>query len=347
MSINEISERLINSKRPIDFFGDITDEQIKKEYRKYARICHPDLASAENKKIAESTTALLNDFYEKALEELKEGTYNLSELDIIKKSSPLFEVKSKDSVYTFYREYALGDVAVTYYGLDGDSNEVILKYPIEESDNDLIKSEYELLKELDHISLPKVVKRVKINGHESIVMSKVNGETVESIIGSYGPIPEEHVAWMLERMLSVIGYLHYNKIVHGNIKPDNLIVDIDTHNVTLLDYSLCIKEADASGARYRIINDDYSAPYIDSSSRVIPHSDIYSVGKIAIALLGGNIKSNGMPVSVDARFRGFIRKLVNQKNNDAWALWDELIKLRNDVYGLQRFQKLELKKKVG
>ena len=52
-----------------------------------------------------------------------------------------------------------------------------------------------------------------------------------------------------------------------------------------------------------------------------------------------------MPVSVDAKVRDFIRKMVTTdlsvRPNDAWNLWSELVELRNEVFGTKRFKKLD------
>lgn len=346
MSIEEIGSTLANAKRPIDVFGKCSDIELKKKYRSLAKKCHPDVAPAHLKSLAEHVTALLNETYERALKEIEEGIYEIvDEKELLKRREVLFEIKAKSSSFRFYEEMAVGDVAVSYLGLDENDNEIVLKYPLEESDNELIESEYTLLTTLDHVSIPKAIKKVKVNGRSCLIMPRVKGITLKELLENYKEIDGSHVSWILERLLSVAGYLHFNKIVHGNIKPENLIIDIDNHNVTLIDYSLAISDANESDSKYRIVNDDFTPPYVSSSSKVIPHADIYAIGKVAIMLMGGDIKNNAMPVSVDSRLRAFIRKLVNTRTNDAWALWDELIKLRTEIYGNSRFQKLELKRK--
>ena len=348
MSIEDVSKLLINASRPIDVFGNVSEKEIKKKYKEYAKITHPDLVGASKSELATKCIKLLNEFYEKALKELEDNIYYLTELkEIYKMKEPLFDITIKNKTFSFYDAIREGDVAVCYYGLNEEDEEIILKYPIDTNDSDLIDKEYSLLNRLDHISIPKVNKKIVIDGRSCIIMPKVNGISLYDVITNYNAISDRHVAWMLERMLSTIGYLHYNKIIHGNIKPENLIVDVNTHNVTLVDYTLSIIDANASGAKYAIINEDYSPKYVLDNHAVIPHVDIYAVGKIAVELLGGDIKSNGMPISSSANLRNFIRKMINVENNDAWALWDELIKLRNEDFGTSRFQKLVLKKKVG
>ena len=71
--------------------------------------------------------------------------------------------------------------------------------------------------------------------------------------------------------------------------------------------------------------------------------DIYAVGLVAVNLLGGDIERIALQISVYIKVRTFIRKLLSGKENDAWALWDELINIRNEVYGSKRFQVLKRK----
>ena len=185
-----------------------------------------------------------------------------------------------------------------------------------------------------------------VNDTNAILMREVKGITMPELSEQYKKgVPAEHVMWMLERLLSVVGYLHSNCVVHGNIKPENIIINKDNHNVSLLGFSFCIPNANTAEAQYKIVNDYYTAPEVNKTARVLPSSDVYSIGKIAIKLLGGDISSNGMPISVYARVRAFIRKMVSSslsdRPNDAWKLWSELIKLRNEVFGTQRFKKLD------
>jgi serine/threonine protein kinase len=177
-------------------------------------------------------------------------------------------------------------------------------------------------------------------------MREVKGITMPELMEQYKKgVPAEHVMWMLERLLSVVGYLHSNCVVHGNIKPENIIINKETHNVSLVGFSFCIANANTVEAQYKIINDFYTAPEVKKTARVLPSSDVYSIGKIAITLLGGNVANDGMPNFVDARIRAFIRKMVSKtqsdRPNDAWKLWSELIKLRTEVFGTQRFKKLD------
>lgn len=343
MSIEEISKLLMNAIEPEDVFFGNTLEEVKKEYRKMAKICHPDLASDEYKDIAQRTTSLLNRFYELANKKFVSGIYGVKDKkEIYKKKEILFSFKNRGKKYDIYSCVYEEDISVIYEGLC--EGEVIkLKIVNDVSDNSLLEEEYKILKEYNHLGMPSGVSKLKINDKVALIFSDSFGLSIDEIRREYGVINEEHIAWILERLLSLVGFLHSNKIVHGNIKSDNVFIDVLNHNVKIIDYSFCIRDANKNGSKYKIVNDVYSPSYVDKDSLVIPNVDIYAIGKLAILLIGGDVLRDAMPVNVSIEMRRFIRKLLDKNSNDAWGLWNELIDLRSKLYGNERFKKLERK----
>lgn len=345
MTIKKIYEKLLKAKRPIDFFGSVTTEkELKSVYKEYAKKVHPDVA--EDSYLASEACSILNKLYKDGQEELKQGTYDIVDpIQIYKHKTPLFEITVKGELYQFYENVFEGEVAYIFKGISQDDI-VYLKMAIDPADNDLLETEYEILANTRHQSLPYVEHKIKINDSNAIIMREVKGITMTELLAQYpNGVPAEHVMWMLERLLSVVGYLHSNCIIHGNIKPENIIINKENHNVSLIGFSFCIPKANTKEAQYKIVNDYYTAPEVNKTETVLPSSDVYSIGKIAIKLLGGDVVRSGMPIKVDARVRGFIRNMVNpistERPNDAWKLWSELIELRNEVFGTQRFKKLD------
>jgi len=347
MAVKQIYEKLLQAKRPIEFFGEMaTEEELKKAFRQYAKKIHPDIVPEKEKYIAGEAFSILNKLYNLGLSELEQGIYGIVDpVQIYKNMSPLLEITIKGKLYQFYENVFEGEVAYIFKGISSKTI-VYLKVAMNSEDNDLITTEYNVLSTLRHPSFPYVEQKIMVNDTNAILMREVKGVTMPELLEQYTKgVPAEHVMWMLERLLSVVGYLHSNCVVHGNIKPENIIINKDNHNVSLLGFSFCIPNANTPEAQYKIVNDYYTAPEVNKTERVLPSSDIYSIGKIAIKLLGGDVSSNGMPVSIDARVRAFIRKMVSNspsdRPNDAWKLWSELIKLRTEVFGTQRFKKLD------
>ncbi len=348
MLIEEIINLLEKVSTPLELFGLCSKEEIRKKYFKYAKIIHPDMLSYEQKLKAGNAFSKLYELYEQAKKEIDDNVYG--ETDLIKiynKKASLFEIEINNKIYKFYEHVFQGEVANVYRGILEDQI-VYLKISILEEDNQLLQKEYKNLSGLSHYSLPIMECELTINNHQAFIMKEVKGEEVNSIL-KYFPngIPASHVMWMLERLFSVIGYLHSNYIVHGNLKPENIIIDTELHNVSLVGFSLAIEKANEVDAKYNIINEIYTPKEVSKNKIVMPNVDIYAIGKIAILLLGGDPKNNGMPININPEIRNFIRSLVEKtnqnNNNDAWDLWNQTIKLRNEIYGKSRFLKLEKK----
>lgn len=346
MSIKEIYEKLLNAKRPIDFFEKVsTEEELKKIYREYAKVLHPDTVSESEQYISSEAFSILGKLYKLGISELEQGIYEkIDPIKLYKNMDPLFDITVKGNTYYFYENVFEGEVAYIYKGICNDDI-VYLKIAIDEVDNELIDNEYKVLSTIRHQSLPFVEHKIVINNENAIIMREVKGITMLDLLDEYkSGAPAEHVMWMLERILSVVGYLHSNCVVHGNIKPENIIINKEVHNVSLVGFSFCIKDANTLDAKYKIVNDYYTAPEVSKDARVLPSSDIYSIGKIAIKLLGGSVITNGIPLSVDPRVRTFIKNMVtddlSKRPNDAWKLWSEVSKLRTEVFGTERFKKM-------
>lgn len=342
MNRQEFYNKLVKAKRPIDCFGDVKDEkELKKVYFSLVKGIHPDTAKESEKYISNEGFLLLQYLYKQAQEELEKGIYFLKNVvDIYNAQTPLFELSVHKKDYKFYELICNGEIADIYKGVC-DKDIVILKVCADEADNDLLAQEYKTLNNYSHSSFPVVRDYIKINGRAGIIMDELEGVRLEDIMErNKKGIEPKYVAWMLERLFSAVGYLHSNYIVHGNLIPENIIVNGIKHNVGITGFSFHISEANKWG-NYQIRNEDFSAPEVSKDATVLPSSDIYSIGKLAIYMLGGNIKNNGMPITIDKRVRDFIRSLVvedyKKRSDDAWKLWDEWRKIRIEVYGKPKY----------
>lgn len=86
--------------------------------------------------------------------------------------------------------------------------------------------EAELMKNLDHPALPRIVDILEEDDSWYIVMDYVEGETLKSYLNTYGPCDQNQaVSWGLE-ILSVLSYLHSQDppVIYRDMKPGNIIV---------------------------------------------------------------------------------------------------------------------------
>lgn len=344
MSRQEVYNMLVRAKRPKDLFGEVKDEkELKKQYNYFAKLIHPDTASANEQYLSQQGFPILQELYKKGIDELKKNIYNVFEtVDLYKSQEAIFEIKIKGKLYKFYECICNGEISDIYRGLC-DNDIVCLKIAIDEADNDLLKAEYDTLMKYTHTSMPIAKAFVKINGLSAIIMDEIKGESLISIMErNKSGIPAEHVMWIMERLFSVVGYLHSNFIIHENLIPENILIDKNVHNVILTGFSFHIPNANEDSKKYMIASEKFSAKEVSELKPVTPKSDIYSLGKLAIYMLGGSVTTNGMPTVVPIEIRDFIRKMVtdnvNERSDDAWKLWDEWRAIRTKLYGTKRFQ---------
>jgi len=222
---------------------------------------------------------------------------------------------------------AEGGHAATYLGenlMIGES--VCIKHPHEYSsvDEKILIEETKAIWDLRHYSIPTMRDIVRLpDGSPMLVMSYIPGLTLEKVVNKSGPLDPEHVAWIAERCLNALMYLHYNGVVHGDVKPQNIIIQPDTHTVVLVDYGLSIIRPDAK------TNAKGHTPYFSSPEQVrgetpIPESDFYGLGMTMIYLLGGQVDKKSVPASTPKSLQKLIKRFIRRDplSRPKWPVYD-------------------------
>ncbi len=155
------------------------------------------------------------------------------------------------------------------------------------------------------------------------------------------------MAWIVERALNALRYIHYQGIVHGDLKPHNIIVEPDKHLASIVDFGLSrIKPKAKSGNKG--YTEFFSAPEVISGGTILPESDFYSLGMTMIYALSGDaehVLRREVPTDTPEPMQRFIRKLVVRdplsrprwpKDPDTYDLWDEFLKARKESFGRNR-----------
>ena len=341
MTRQELYNRIIRTKLPYELFGDVPDEvALKKVYHRLTILIHPDTAPDAQKYISSEGFKKLHELYGKAQSELKTRTYAKKGFaSAYAGKTAAFTFSLRGTEYRIYEKRCSGDVSEVFGG-ETDPGPVILKVARNSANNGLLEEEYQLLCGITHAQIPVVRDFVTIDNCSAILMDEIPGETLRNIRKRYsGGVPEVHIMWMMERLLSVAGYLHFNRVVHGNITPDNVILTKENHKLSLVGFSFAIPEAASPGAEYRIRDAVFSAPEVGKGVRVTPAADIYSIGMLIIWLMGGDTSNHTLPYGTSPEVKTFLRRMTlsGPRPMDAWNLWDEWRELRRSIYGDSRF----------
>jgi len=209
-------------------------------------------------------------------------------------------------------------------------------------DTELFKQEAKSIWHLRHHALPAVKDFIELpDGSCAFVMTFIEGPTLEELVEEYEqnkkPIDPENICWIMGRVLDALRYLHYHGVVHGDVKPQNIIVQREEHTCVLVDFGLAlVKPTRTSVAEgYTPM---FAAPEVFSGRPLLPESDLYSLGLTMIYAMGGDPSKRHMPASIPKEVRDFVGELViyDVKNRPHWRKVDlvhKLAEVRKKAFG--------------
>lgn len=205
-------------------------------------------------------------------------------------------------------------------------------------DAELLKREAKLLWNVYHYSLPAMRDFFKTSdGSYIIAMSFVEGKTLDKIIQKHNALHPEEVCWISQRLLNALHYLHNKGVIHGDVKPPNVIIQPKEHNAVLVDYGLAslhpTRVSKAIG--YTPV---FVAPEIVENKPPIPESDLYCLGLTMLYALGGDPIAKTYPDHVPKQLQEFCNNLIryNPVDRPHWEAEDLVAKLsdiRFEVFG--------------
>lgn len=153
----------------------------------------------------------------------------------------------------------------------------------EEESEELLR-EVRILLELSHEHLPVVREDFSERQRHYIVMDWVDGIDLEQMLQQQGDpgLPYQSVLRYLEDAARALEYLHERHVVHGDVKPANLVL-AKTGKVILVDFGL----ARHLGQRSRGATPGYGAPETAGDEPITSAVDVFGLAATATALLSG------------------------------------------------------------
>ena len=101
------------------------------------------------------------------------------------------------------------------------------------------RTEVNVLKELRHQRIPKVLDYFVYEGRVYTVMDFISGRDFGMMLREYHRFDERRVLKWAGQLADVLAYIHSRKppIVHSDVKPSNIMVD-QNDEVTLIDFNI-------------------------------------------------------------------------------------------------------------
>ena len=192
------------------------------------------------------------------------------------------------------------------------------------------------LKEAKILAKLKHTNVVKIYGaggdtNKNVIVSEYapGGSLANRLVKAY---PLDHALVIFKQIASALSFAHKNNIIHGNLRPSNILFDIDD-TVKLTDFSL--PEHYSKGKK-----NWYSAP----ERKKVKASDVYSAGVILYQLLTNRLpifdnygrlicqpSDMGIPLLITNLISKMLRKNISQRHSSFEEILAEIDQYEKDT----------------
>ena len=252
----------------------------------------------------------------------------------------------------------------------------------------LLSNEITLLKKINHPNIVRLIDLKKTKSHCYIVMEYCNGGDLSGCLKKYKeayrrPFSEEIVQYIMRQVVNGIYFLHSNKIVHRDLKLDNILVTFPSENdkkslnmmkaiAKIIDFGFATRlKASKSNLTYTILGTPANmAPQIleNMQQRTPNHQgydekvDIWSLGTLCYEMLVGHMAFCGhsmqelsqkvkqgtysLPTNLSKEVISFIDSMLQTDPNKRSSARD-LLKHDFLVKNVKQFQPIDVRKIQG
>lgn len=174
-----------------------------------------------------------------------------------------------DKKYEILREIGKGASSKVYLAMNSSLNQqwVIkeISHSIGQKKMEQVEREAQLMMELDHPAIPRIVDILRYTDVTYIIMDYISGQTLHKVMKGNGkepmPQPQSVVLEWAKQIVDVMEYLHTRDtpIIYHDLKPGNLILKQPENNVKLIDFGEARKlvNGDAHGGGF---THEYASP---------------------------------------------------------------------------------------
>lgn len=200
--------------------------------------------------------------------------------------------------YQVKEEIGRGQSTVVYRAFDMEAHrEVAVKVLAVEQAPDIsqrvhFKRELKMIASLEHPAIVPVYDVGEQDNQPYFVMRYMAGGSLAQLIAAKGRLSLEETARIIDRIASALDHAHKQHIIHRDIKPDNILFDLDG-NPYISDFGVAKPAAtsDASPSEGQVGTPGYMSPEQMHQETVDERSDVYSLGVVIYQMLTGRKRS--------------------------------------------------------
>jgi eukaryotic-like serine/threonine-protein kinase len=177
------------------------------------------------------------------------------------------------------------DVAIKVLRLDFSGDEQFIKR---------FRREAQAATSLNHENIVNIYDVGEDEGIYYIVMEYVRGTTLKQYIQQHAPLSVPKALNIMAQLVSAISHAHQNRIVHRDIKPQNILINEDGM-IKVTDFGIAIALSSTTITQTNSVlgSVHYLSPEQARGGIATEKSDIYSLGIVMFELLTGRLPFSG------------------------------------------------------
>ncbi len=153
-----------------------------------------------------------------------------------------------------------------------------------------------------HPAIPAIKDYFIENKKYYLVMDYIRGKSMQDFLDIGKRFEEDTLCWIVDRLLAGIAYIHRMGLVHRDIKPGNIILDLGSHRATLVDFGIAKRKAYKPESEIGKISYTrfFASPEQYEGKKCEAASDIYSLGATMYYGLTGQFPSEACTLKRDS-----------------------------------------------
>ncbi|MFH1764553.1 MAG: serine/threonine-protein kinase [Gemmatimonadota bacterium] len=200
--------------------------------------------------------------------------------------------------FELIRELGQGATAVVYllrdHALDRDVAMKVIRATFAADEEALarLQREARLVAQLSHPNIVKLYGTHRLtDGSFALLMEHVPGRNLKELLREEGAFPVPRALRVLKDVASALAYAHRRRIVHRDVKPENIYIDEEVGAARLADFGVARpwdQDARLTLPGASLGTPAYMSPEQIDGLEVDGRSDVYSLGLVGYEMLLGH-----------------------------------------------------------
>ncbi|MBZ9633966.1 serine/threonine-protein kinase [Clostridium sp. FP1] len=195
-----------------------------------------------------------------------------------------------------------------------------IKEVVQDIKNTGILTEANILKNLNHVGIRRIVDIFYENNNIYMVQDYVEGQTLKEYVKENGKMDTEKTCRITSDLCDILGYLHNQKpaIIYRDIKPSNIMIT-PSGKIVLIDFGISkVYKSDTEQDTVSAGSNGFAAPEQYGVGKCCAQTDIYGIGMLIYFMVKGKIPTTGIEplldenyeADIDGKIRVIIQKCV-------------------------------------